>query len=213
MRLLGVLLVLVGCHGAGSVAPDASTEPDVGPRSQGLTVTWNARPSVPGMIDDKISVTDVVFQLEHLQLVSDAGGTTHTRLQLEWGAEGSPANEEFPEAAAAHYQQILLDMRPDAGPPFSYAYQIQGMWQDDGDSGSFRITDPTVLEVPVTCDVTLPANGSVTVAVRLDLRNAFNGINFKNLPMDEDGVRVLIGGPPLLGVRDQLIHHAFVQDN
>jgi hypothetical protein len=213
MRLLGVLSVLVGCHGAGSVAPDASTEPDVPPRSQGLTVTWTARPSVPGMLTDKITVTDAVFQLEHLQLVSDAGGTTHTRLQLAWGGDGMPPNEEFPEAPVAHYQQILLDMRSDARPPFSYAYQIQGTWEDDGDSGPFRIADPMILEVPVACDVMLPASGAVTVAIRLDLRNALNGINFKNLQMDNNGVRVLSSGPQLAGVREQLMHHAFVQDN
>jgi len=211
MRLLGVLLVLVGCHGAGSVTPDASTEPDAPPRLQGLTVTWRARPSVPGMVTDKITVTDVVFQLEHLQLLSDAGGTTHTRLQLEWGSRGEPADEEFPEAPVAHYQQILLDMRSDARPPFSYAYKIEGTWQDDEDSGPFRIADPMILEVPVACDVMLPASGSV-VAIRLDLRNALNGINFKNLPMD-GGVRVLSGGPQLMGLRDQLMKHAFVQDD
>lgn len=209
MRLLGVLMVLVGCH-PGSVTPDGSTEPDVPARSQGVTVTWSARPSVPGAITDKITVTDAVFQLAHLQLVSDAGGPTHMRLQLEWGAEGAPADEAFPEAAAAHYQQVLLDMRSDVRPP--YAYQIQGTWQDDEDSGQFRIADPSILEVPVACDVMLPASGSVTVAVRLDLHDVFNGINFKNLPMDGSGVRVLSTGPALLGVRDQL-HHAFVLGN
>jgi hypothetical protein len=213
MRLLGVLLVLVGCHGAGSVAPDASTEPDVPSRLQGLTVTWRARPSVPGTITDKITVTDVVFQLEHLQLVSDAGGTTHTRLQLEWGKGGTPDDEEFPEAPVAHYQQILLDMRSDARPPFSYAYKIEGTWQDDDDSGQFRIVDPMILEVPVACDVMLPARGAVTVAIRLDLRNALNGIDFKVVKPDGDGVRVLSGGPQLMGLREQLMHHAFVQDN
>jgi len=80
MRLLGVLLVLVGCHGAGSVAPDASTKPDVPPQAQGLTVTWRARPNVPGMITDKITVTDAVFQLQHLQpFVCDTGFTRFER--------------------------------------------------------------------------------------------------------------------------------------
>jgi hypothetical protein len=212
MRLLGVLLVVVGCHGPGSVTPDASTEPDVPPRSQGLTVTWHARPGVPGMLSDKVTVTEAVFQLEHLQLVSDAGGTTHTRLQLEWSSEGMPANEAFPEAPVAHYQQILLDMRSDARPPFSYSYQIQGTWQDDDDSGPFRIADPMILEVPVACDVMLPASGSVAVAIRLDLRSALNGIDFKNLPMD-GGVSVLSGGKQLADLREQLMHHAFAQDN
>jgi hypothetical protein len=213
MRLLGVLLVLVGCHGAGSVAPDASTEPDVPPRMQGMTVTWTARPNVPGILTDKITVTDAVFQLEHLQLVSDAGGTTHTRLQLAWGLDDRPADEPFPEAPAAHYQQILLDMRSDARPPFSYTYQIQGTWKDDDDSGQFRIADPMTLEVPISCDVTLAAKTMATVAIQLDLRNALNAINFKNLPMDNQGVRVLMGGPQLSGLRDQLSHHAFMLDD
>lgn len=212
MRLLGVLLVLVGCHGAGSIAPDASTEPDVPPRSQGLTVTWHARPNLPGTVTDKVTVTDAVFQLEHLQLLSDAGDTTHTRLQLAWNSQGVPSDEEFPDAPAARYQQILLDMRSDARPPFSYTYQIQGTWQDDDDSGQFRIADPMILEVPVACDVVLSASGSMTVAVRLDLRNALNGIDFKNLPMD-DGVSVLSGGKQLADLRAQLMNHAFVQDN
>lgn len=215
MRLLWVLLVLVGCHGAGSVTSDASTEPDVPPRSQGLTVTWRARPSLPGEVSDKIQVTSAVFQLEHLQLVSDASSehTTHSRLQLEWDSGGVPPDEVFEDAPVARYQQILLDMRSDARPPFSFAYQIEGTWQDDDDdSGPFRIADPTVLQVPVACDVMLPASGAVTVAIRLDLRNALNGINFKSLQMI-GGVRVLTSGPQLAALRDQLIHHAFGQDD
>ncbi len=211
MRLLGVLLVLVGCHGAGSVAPDASTEPDVPPRSQGMTVTWDARPGVPGMITDKVIVTDAVFQLEHLQLVSDAGGTTHTRLQLSWDSQGTPPDEEFPDAPTARYQQILLDMRSDAHPPFSLAYQIEGMWQDGGDSRPFRIADPSIVEVAIACDVALPANGMVTVPVRLDLRNMLNAIDFKDLQM-EDGMLVLDSGPQLLPLR-QLIQQAFSVDD
>lgn len=214
MRLLGVLMVLVGCHGADSVASDASTEPDVPPRSQGLTVTWRARPSLPGMITGKITVTEAVFQLAHLQLVGDASSdhTTHSRLQLEWDSDGSPRDELFEDAPVAHYQQILLDIRSDVRPPSSFAYRIEGTWQDDGDSGQFRIADPMTLEVPVACDVVLPATGSVTVAVRLDLRDALDGIDFKSLPT-ADGVRVLIGGPKLAELRDELAHHAFVVDD
>ena len=65
--------------------------------------------------------------------------------------------------------------------------------------------------MPIACDVALPANGSVTVAVRLDLRNVLDGIDFKNLKM-EDGMLVLDSGPQLLPLR-QLIQHAFVVDD
>jgi hypothetical protein len=213
MRLLGVLLVLVGCHGVDSVTPDASTEPDGPARSQGLTVTWRARPSVPGMITDKIIVTEAVFQLAHLQLVSDASSdhTTHARLQLEWDDHGGPSDEVFPDAPVAHYQQILLDMRSDVRPPFSFAYRIEGVWQDDENSRPFQIADPTILEVPVACDVMLPASGAVTVAIRLDLRDALERVDFKDLDL-KDGVLVPSVGQ-LAGLRDELIHHAFVFDN
>jgi len=215
MRLFGVLLVLVGCSPGNTVMPvDGSTEPDVPPRAQGLTVTWNAQPSLPGMINNNVMVTDAVFQLEHLQLLSDAGGITHTRIQLEWNADGQPSDEVFSDAPVARYQQILLDMRSDVHPPFSYAYQIQGMWTDDNSSNArpFRISDSVVLDIPVACDVALPANGAVTVAVRIDLRDALGGINFKNLQV-ESGVLVLDGGPALNPVRDDLVRQTFSLDN
>ena len=212
MRLLGVLLVLVGCH-AGSVTSDASTEPDVPPRSQGLTVTWRAKPPLPGMVTDKITVTDAVFQLAHLQLLSDASSehTTHDQLQLEWDDHDGPRDEMFPDAPVAHYQQILLDLRSDFRPPLSFAYRIQGVWQDDDDdSRPFQIVDPTVLDVSVMCDVMLPASGAVTVAIRLDLSHALERVDFKALA-PKDGVLVPNVGQ-LAGLRDELIHHAFSQD-
>lgn len=216
MRFLGVLLVLVGCHGAGSVTPDASTEPDGPPRSLGMTVTWTARPALPGLVTDKILVTDAVFQLEHLQLISDAGAddrTTDTRLQLEWSALGSPSDEVFPEAPVARYQQILLDMRSDVRPPYAFSYQIQGIWQDEGNARPFRIADPDMLEVPIPCDVVLQANSSMSVPVRIDLSKALDGIDFKSLP-DNDGVLVLgSGSSQLLDLRDELIQSAFVLDH
>jgi hypothetical protein len=215
MRLLGVLLVLVGCHAAGSVTPDASTEPDGPPRSLGMTVTWKAQPTLPGLVTDKVIVTDAVFQLEHLQLVSDAGAddrTTDTRLQLEWSALGAPSDEVFPDAPVARYQQILLDMRSDVHPPFAYAYQIQGVWQDGGNTQPFRIADSAMLEIPISCDVMLQANSSMSVPIRLDLSKALNGIDFESLPMD-DGVLVLGGGSQLSDLRDELIHSAFALDH
>ncbi len=218
MRSLGFLLVLVGCSPGNPVLPvDGSTVPDAPPRMQGMTVTWNAQPSLPGMVTSNALVTDATFQLEHLQLVSDAGGTTHQRVQLEWSSDGVPPDEVFSDAPVARYQQIFLDMRSDAHPPFSYSYQIEGMWMDNsGNARPFRISDGAVLDISIACDVVLPANGLVTVPVRIDLSNALNGIDFKSLPKDDQGVSVLGPGPGpgpgLSGVRDDLTHQTFSVD-
>jgi hypothetical protein len=102
-------------------------------------------------------------------------------------------------------------MRSDARPPFSFAYRIQGVWQDGGNSRPFQIVDPTILEVPVACDVMLPASGAVTVAIRLDLSDALERVDFESLD-PKDGVLMPSIGQ-LAGLRDELIHHAFVLDN
>src|SRR5215471_14790047 len=119
MRLLGVLLAVTACHFTGEVVPDATTEPDVPTPSLGMVLNWTANPDLPGSVTDRISVTDAAFQVEHLQLVSDAGAdarTTRSRYQLEWKAGGAPSQEMFPEAPVAVYQRISLDLRPDIPP-------------------------------------------------------------------------------------------------
>lgn len=211
MRLFGVLLV-VGCHFGGTASPDSATEPDVPPQGHGMTLTWNADPSLPGPVTDKITVTDVVFQLEHLQLVSDAGAddrTTRSRYQLEWKAGVSPEPEMFPDAPIAVYQRVSLDLRPDVQPPF--AYQITGTVNVEDEDKPFRIADPALLDIPVACSAALPVGGSVSIAVKLDLRDALNGIDFKSVP-EINGTLVLSGGPQMMGFRKQLIR-AFSSDD
>ena len=216
MRLIGALLVASGCSFQGSVTPDAVPEPDGGgmPRGLGMFLTWNANPSLPGPVTNKVSATAVTFQLEHLQLVSDAGAdgrTTRSRYQLAWSAGALPLQEMFPDAPVAVYQRISLDMRGDVQPP--YAYQIQGTWRDDkGDDQQFRIADTVNLEVPIDCSETLPPGGSVSITVRVDLRDALSNVNFKNLSQDKDGVLVLTGGPPLSDFRNRLMRAFSIDD-
>src|SRR4029078_2171100 len=127
MRLLGVLLVVGGCHfgGGPGTSTAGSIEPDMSMPKSGMVLNWNASPALPGPVIDKVQVTDAIFQLEHLPLVSDTGAdsrTTRSRYQLEWKAGTAPAQEMFPDAPVAVYQRISLDLRPDVQPP--YAYQI-----------------------------------------------------------------------------------------
>jgi hypothetical protein len=207
MRLLGVLLVVGGCHfeGGPGTSTDGSMEPDMSMPKSGMVLNWNASPALPGPVIDKVQVTDAIFQLEHLQLVSDAGAdsrTTRSRYQLEWKAGTAPAQEMFPDAPVAVYQRISLDLRPDVQPP--YAYQILGTWHDEDEDKPFRIADPVLLEIPIDCSVSLPAGSSVSIDVRVDLRDALNAIDFKTL-QEINGVLVLsTPGPMMMMFRNKL---------
>lgn len=214
MRLLGVLLVVGGCQFDGGTATiDASTEPDVPAPTSGMVLNWTANPALPGQVIDKVQVSDVIFQLEHLQLVSDAGAdsrTTRSRYQLEWKAGKAPAQETFPDAPVAVYQRISLDLRPDVQPP--YAYQILGTWRDEDEDKPFRIADPLLLEIPIDCSVSLPAGESTAITVRVDLRDALNAVDFKML-QEINGVLVLsTPGPMMMMFRNKLTK-AFKSDD
>ncbi len=223
MRRIGLLLLFVACHAEPSIMPDdAPVVPKEGPVEEpdsGMVLSWNAKPALPGPVTDEIIVTEVTFQLEHLQLVSDAGAddrTTHTRYQLSWSADGRPREDSFPTAPVGTYQKIVLDLRPGNQVPF--AYEILGTWRDrspggpvggggggggGGDPRSFRITDMGTLTLPVLCSVSLPPGNQVEIAIRLNLRDALAAVDFKQL-QPIGGVLVMPPGPQLVGFRARL---------
>src|SRR5258705_6724640 len=122
MRSIGAMLVCVGCHAGGTMQPDSAIEPDVPVPGLGMSVTWNAEPALPGSVTDRITVSDASFQIDHLQLLSDAGAddrTTRSRYQLHWSSSTTPSKEMFPDAPVAVYHRNSLDVRP--GFPLPYA--------------------------------------------------------------------------------------------
>lgn len=210
MRLIGVIGVMLasgGCH-PGAAARDASPEPDGTAHSRGVFVLWTSDPALPGSVTDDLTVSDASFQIEHLQLISDAGAdsrTTRSRYQLAWSASSTPPQESFPDAPVAVYQKISLDMRPVLEPP--YAYRIEGMWRDDstGETRPFEIIDSMALSIPIECSETLPPGGSVSIAIEVDLDDALEGLDFRSLP-EENGVRVLREGQQLVDLHDRMAH-------
>ena len=211
MRLIGVLLlVVVACHVDNVVAPDATIDADGHPQPIGMFVTWSARPALPGPVSDKITVTEANFWLEHLQLISDAGAddrTTRSRYGISWDAASQPSQEMFPAAPAAVYQRILLDMRADVAPP--YSYEIRGTVDVGGGGGGsgtntkpFRIVDRLMLEIPISCSVSLAAGTSVAVGIRVDLRSALGSINWRDA--DDDHGTLVLTTQQILGLHSQL---------
>lgn len=209
MRLIGVLILLAGCH-IGSVAgPDASGEPGLG-----MFVNWNAKPMLPGRLTDKLTVSEATFQLDHFQVLSDFGAaaTTHAKYALTWGNDAVPQQEKFPNAPATTYSLIsLVLMSASFG---QNAYEIHGTWQDNGTTmpRRFVVRDQGSLAIEFGCNAMLPAAGSATIAIKVDLRNALSEIDFTSLDDGGDDTLELYGGKELDNFRGRLMK-AFKLDN
>lgn len=202
MRLLGVMILLVGCDAGMAVGPDTPTKPVDGPQGDlGMFVRWNADPSLPGSLTEKITVSDVTFQIDHFQILADAGSITRSKYVLAWDREGSPQQDMFPEAPPGVYSKITLAMM--GGGFGENSFRIRGTWRDNGPPKLFEIHDRSQLSISFDCDQTLSAASSATIDIKVDLEAAIEGINFKNLD-SEDGVLELHDGPELMAFRGRL---------
>lgn len=212
MRFLGALMVFAACHTGGGEMPGADASPDGssvvsdGPQSTlGMFVTWRADPPLPGDVTDNLTITDATFQLDHLQVVGDAGNdarTTHSKYLLTWDSQGKPSQEAFPDAPVGVYSKISLVMM--AGALSEDVYEIRGTWTDSNmPPQRFRIRDRVTLSMSIDCDEELPAAGTANLAIKLDMKDALNSINFKLLE-DEEGELELRDGPQLIVFRERL---------
>lgn len=207
MRWLGVMLVFAGCNFSSTTRPDAPGEPG---RGLGMFVDWNANPTLPGPLSDTLVVSEATFQLDHFQIVADAGSVTRTKYLLSWGQGAMPTRDEFPDAPPGVYSKVALVMT--GGNFGDDAYKIHGMWRDSSNTlKPFEIHDHGPLSISFDCDAMLAAAGSATIAIRVDLRDAISGIDFTNVD-EEDGVLDLHDGQALLDFRSRL-QDAFKLDN
>lgn len=197
-RVLGSVLGIslasasAGCGGDGrDAAPDAGALSDASSAKFALRVGWTARPALPGVIDNDITVTSATFNIGRLQVLGDAGGgegTTRTGINLSWsGTAQDPPPTVFPMAPAGLYSQVHLDV--DSG--LGISYELTGTARIGGTPAPFRINDvqPLVIEIE-GYDVMLAAGHDAMIPVIVDLTGVLEDLNFSQFT-DEDGVRTL----------------------
>jgi len=203
MRSIGILLVFAGCHVGSAAQTDAPDEPgDGAPHSLGMFVDWSSSPKLPGPVTDKIDVSSASFQIDHFQIVADAGAVTRTRYLLSWDKDGGPKRDAFPDAPPGVYSKITLVMM--GGSSGDHAFSIRGTWRDNDVVKQFEIHDNVPFSTSFDCDEVLAAAGSATVGIKVDLEDALSGIDFKNAD-EEGGVLEIDDGAELAGFRTRLL--------
>lgn len=202
--IVATLLYATACGGGQGDSPDASTSSDA-PSSAGLLVSWTANPALPGPFQNDVTVTSAMFRLDRLEVIGDAGSgplTTKRGVSLQWNKEGTnPAGSPFGSAPSGLYSQVTLRIDGDLIGP---SYEILGTVKVGGVTKPFKIEDLGVVTAEVkNYNVTLAPGGDGTLAVRVDLRDSIDGVDFSLVP-EENGVLELESGAQIVDFRNHL---------
>lgn len=219
---LGSLLVLAACGdspGGGTPTSDAAasldgaTSSDAQP-SPGLTVTWDAQPSIPGPFGSGVSISSATFKLARLEVIGDTGSTvetTETNFMVAWSATQFPFPISFPLAQPGLYSKVSLQIDGGGAAP---SYEILGTVVIGGSTEPFKITDTAVLQADIDgYDISLMAGRSKEVPIHVDLQDVLGSVNFSMLPTP-GGVRTMDSSTPgIAAVRIDIETSTFKRDN
>ena len=198
-----VCLALVGCHGTDITAPDAQPTSDAGGDSHSLAITWLADPALPGPINSDITVTSASFKVARLQAIGDAGGASRDDLVLGWALESSPPALMLPDAPTGIYSKVTLAI--DGGTALDIAYQIEGTVKINSQILPFEIHDRNAIDIEVKdFDVTLPPVGTATLAIKVDIGDALDNLDYESLDVDGGKLTLDTSDPQMPDFRSDL---------
>ena len=214
MKVLLACLLAAGCGGSGTGGntSDASGSSDAlglndAPTSlTGLLVSWTANPALPGELRPDLNVSSATFHLARLQVIGDNGQPMiQSPFEIKWAAsEGgsNPPTIGFASAPSGLYSQITLNI--DA-PLVDTCYEIFGTTKIAGVTEMFHIHDRNALNVDIkNYNITLTPGGTVTAAIRLDLKDAIDSVDFSLLTVDNGYREMDTFDPQMDEFRDRL---------
>lgn len=175
----------------GTSYADGSVASDAGNGGEGLAVTWEAMPSIPGSAGSNLQLDSVVFRIDRLQVIGDngePGNTTARDLVLAWDDStggANPAPVVFDSAPPALYSKVRLLLDKDASN--NPSVEIRGSVTVGGDTDKFRIVSRNDVAVEVSGYTLLLGPGEdLEVRVVIDLPDLLQDLDFEEYDYDAE---------------------------
>jgi hypothetical protein len=168
----------------------------------GLTIEWNGHPStIPSEPSSDITVDRAVFHLDDLRLVGDAGPIDLDRDQLEWSRGIAPTALPVAGALPGLYSRLLFDLDGSNDGEVTYAYEITGTVKVNDSFQPYTLRDTNDLTLSLDFSIMLPAGGTATIPVRIEIDKMVNVINFSQVPMQDGRYLVDATSPQISNLR------------
>jgi hypothetical protein len=179
-----IVLGLAACGNHEVVPPsDGAMGGTDGAGAVGLTIPWSVKPTVPGSVTSNVVVTSMLFRVDSLRVVGDAGTSVSLGdLTLTWATGETPMPAVFVDAPSGLYSKVVFHAD---GEIVDYSWEIDGTVQLDDGSHPFAIHDREDLTADINASATLEPGGNATLPVELDIDQPFDGLDFKSLDSDD----------------------------
>jgi len=214
VRVALLAAVFAACHGTDTAAPDGSgggTDGSAG--GAGLHVTWASSPSIPGAAGGDVNVDSMLFRIDSLRVIGDAGPgdprTSQSSFELSWSQGQAPATNDFTDAPTGLYSKVTVQAD---GHLVDYSYEISGTVQLNGTGHEFVIHDLNSLTANVDISTMLDPGAGATVPILVRVDDALGVLDFSMLHEDDGKLELDTFDAQMPAFRDKLVT-SFVRDD
>lgn len=194
-------MAVEACHVTDEPTPDGG--------DSGLSIEWSAQPgTIPSEPSSDRTIDRAVFRTDDVRLVGDAGSFDLDLGKLEWSRGIVPAALPVAGALPGLYSRLLFELDGSAEVGSAYGYEITGTVKLNDAYQPFTIRDAMELSLSLDLSVMLPAGGSATIPVRIDIDKIVEAVSFAQV-VKEDGRYLVDSSSPQISAVRAAVRDAF----
>jgi len=202
--------LLIACHTSDPGTPDG---PDGSAAASGMHVTFTSKPTIPGNVEDTLTLDSATFAFDNLQVIGDAGPgdtrTTATGFELRFDSMSMPGPIDFPNAPSGVYSKLSFQID---GHLVNASYHLKGQVNVGGTWTPYDIEDHNALSLSLDINRTLDPGGTDTIGVIVDFHDALNGVDWTMVPYDDGRLELETTSSQMPAFRARLVDKFSIDD-